>query len=258
MLIFSHRGLGFGEKENSIDSYKKALVQGFSIEIDVQKSCDDKLVICHDTSLIRVRGVDEIIPDIDFEELKRLNIPSFKEVLYCFREYGKVGQKIAVHIKDELQGDIVELVIRTIKEKNLVKECFIFDLSRNGAKHAKQLCSDLQIGLSVGEKKYTGTIYLWDEVKEDINMDIVWWDEWNSGLYSERNALLIKESGRKNYVISPELHAVHNHPNGGGMDTIKKVWEELIEMDVDGICTDYPKELRDMLSVKDIKNDKLI
>ena len=61
MLIFSHRGLGFDKEENSIESYTHALNNGFSLEIDVQKTKDDVLVISHDNSLERTKGVNRLI-----------------------------------------------------------------------------------------------------------------------------------------------------------------------------------------------------
>jgi len=248
MIIFSHRGLGFGKDENSLDSFETALKEGFSIEVDVMRTRDGKLVISHDISLFRQKEIDKNVTEMDFDELIDLGIPSFENVLESLRDHGKDGQLIAIHIKDELQSDIIELVVNMIREKEMVEKCFIFDLTTNGINHAKQLCPKLKQGLSVGEKKFTGSIYLWDEVSEDLNMDIIWWDEWKYGLYNRENAKLIKDKGKVNYVISPELHKVHDHPMGGNFEDVKKVWGNLIEMDVDGICTDYPKELREVFS----------
>lgn len=250
MIIFSHRGLGFGKEENSLESYEEALKQGFSLEIDVQMSKDGKLIISHDVNLKRQKNLGKNVTDLNFKELIELMIPSFEQVLNCFKKNAKNKQFMAIHIKDEMQTNIIEEVIKTLRYEELVKECFVFDLTTNGAKHAKQLCPDLRIGLSIGEKKYTGTIYLFEEIKDDLNADIVWWDEWNSGLYNEENALKIKESGKLNFAISPELHKVHGHPKGDNLEEIKKVWRELIKWKVDGICTDFPLELREFLTIQ--------
>lgn len=244
MKIFSHRGLGFGKEENSIESYKESLKQGFSLEIDVQKSRDDVLVISHDTNLKRQRGLDKNLTDMYSKELKELKIPSFEEVLEYFKKKDD-KQLLAIHIKDEYQIKILDLITKMITHNKLEKNCFLFDISTIGANHIKQLNSKLEMGLSVGEKRYTGSIYLWEDIKDCLDMDIVWWDEWHSKLYNKENRKLIKE--KTIYAISPELHKIHNHPKGNSLEDIKEVWKDLIDLEVDGICTDYPEELKKYL-----------
>lgn len=244
MIIFSHRGLGFEKEENSLESYKEALINGFSIEIDVQKTRDNFLVISHDTNLKRQKGVDKNLVDMDFKEIYNLGIPSFEEVLECFKKNKKEGQIIAVHVKDELQGSIVRLILNKINEMDLNGSCFVFDLTTTAANHSKQINPLVNVGFSVGEKRYTGTIYLWENIKENLEFDVIWWDEWNGGLYNIENFKELKKSNKAVYVISPELHKIHNHPQGGKLEEVKKVWKKLIGFGVDGICTDYPQELR--------------
>jgi len=243
MIIFSHRGLGFEKRENSLDSFKTALQEGFSLEIDVQKTKDNKLVISHDTNLKRQTGIDKNITETNYEEIKGL-IPAFEEVLELIKDK---EQLIAIHIKNELQGDIINLVVRKITESKLENKCFIFDVTTLGANHIKQTNPKIKVGLSLGEKRYTGTIYLWEDIKDNLEMDVVWWDEWNSELYKKENVEKIKQLKKPNYVVSPELHKIHNHPKSSNLDSIKSVWKELIDFQVGGICTDHPKELREFL-----------
>ena len=42
MIIFSHRGLGLNKPENSLEAFNEALDKGFSLEIDVQKTKDNR------------------------------------------------------------------------------------------------------------------------------------------------------------------------------------------------------------------------
>lgn len=247
MIIFSHRGLGFGKEENSADSYKEVLRQGFSLETDVQKTKDDELIVSHDVNLMRQREIDKNLTDMNFEELIQLNIPSFEQVLDCFKQFKTDGELLAIHVKDEMQGEITDLVSKALKKYNLEKSCFLFDVTKNYANHIKQINSNVQIAYSVGEKRFSNTIYLWEDVKDDINFDAVWWDEWNSGLYNKENFDKIKKRGKRIYVISPELHKIPNHPKGKSIEKTKEVWKDLIELKVDGICTDYPLELREFI-----------
>jgi glycerophosphoryl diester phosphodiesterase len=80
--IVGHRGFGSGEsggcRENTIDSYLAAVSHGLSwIELDVQRSLDDQLVIRH----------DPVTPDGDFlvtrtaEQLASYGILRFEDVM---------------------------------------------------------------------------------------------------------------------------------------------------------------------------------
>ena len=86
----AHRGL-FDNKtipENSLPAFKRAVEAGFPIELDVQLTTDDKLVVFHDASLERMCGDDRKIYEVSYEELQKLRlldtderIPLFEEVL---------------------------------------------------------------------------------------------------------------------------------------------------------------------------------
>lgn len=88
---YAHRGLFDNETdapENSLAAFKKAVDEGYGIELDVQLSKDDKLVVFHDASLKRMCGVDGKVWEYTLEELQQMKladsdqtIPTFEEVL---------------------------------------------------------------------------------------------------------------------------------------------------------------------------------
>ena len=45
---------------------------------------------------------------------------------------------MAIHIKDENQGDILKLVCNEIFNKKLTDRCFIFDVTKNGRDKIKK------------------------------------------------------------------------------------------------------------------------
>lgn len=242
MIIFSHRGEGFGLEENSLESFKEALNHGFSIEIDVQKTRDNHLIIIHDNDLSRLRGINKKIEELNYEEAEKLNIALFSEVLKIFKE--TKNSVLAIHVKNEEQRDILKLLAGELEKYNIFDRCFLFDLTIEGAKKIKKINEKIAVGFSVGEKRFTKTIYLWDDIKNE-NFDAVWWDEWNSGLYTKENLDKIREKNKKVYAIAPDLHHIHNHPLS--KERKKEGWLNLINLEVDGICTDYPKELRNFI-----------
>lgn len=252
MIIFSHRGLGFGLPENILFTYEYALKQGFSLEIDVQTTKDKRLVISHDQSLMGQFGLDKQISDMNFEEVRKLKgvnksadypiqIPSFEEALTLFDRSKTANQKLAIHFKENNPQESLRLTVHLIKDYGLENSTLIFDLSLEAAKIVKSINDSIRIGLSVAEKRYFRTIYLWEDVKKSNYFDIVWWDEWQSGLYNKRNFSAIRRANKPIYAISPELH--NGHPSNHDMGRIKNCWRKLKNLGIEGICTDYPKDL---------------
>lgn len=88
---YAHRGLHTKDKsvpENSMAAFSAAVEAGYGIELDVNITADDKIVVFHDDNLKRVCGVDRKIGDCTYKELQgyRLHgnsekIPLFSDIL---------------------------------------------------------------------------------------------------------------------------------------------------------------------------------
>lgn len=88
--LYAHRGLHDGNQrvpENSLEAFRLAVEAGYGIELDVQPTKDDKLVVFHDDTLKRLCGADLRVRDLTFEELGAhplpdgSPIPLFEQVL---------------------------------------------------------------------------------------------------------------------------------------------------------------------------------
>ena len=90
---YAHRG--FHDKpqipENSVAAFKRAVEHGFGAELDIHLTKDGKLVVFHDSTLVRCTGVEGILEDKTLAELRELRlegtdelIPTFDEVLDLF------------------------------------------------------------------------------------------------------------------------------------------------------------------------------
>ena len=88
---FAHRGLHTRDKhipENSLAAFKAAVDAGYGIELDLQFSKDEQIVVFHDDTLNRVCKVNGRVDDYTLAELKEMSlcgteerIPLFSEVL---------------------------------------------------------------------------------------------------------------------------------------------------------------------------------
>lgn len=78
---FAHRGLhGFdGIPENSMKAFQNAVDHKYGIELDVQLTKDDVMVVHHDYDLKRTCGIDKKIRDLTYRELKRYSLMETKE-----------------------------------------------------------------------------------------------------------------------------------------------------------------------------------
>lgn len=88
---YAHRGL-FSQKdgvpENSLEAFRRAVLSGYAIELDVQLTRDKQLVVFHDDTLKRMCGENFRVSDLNYQELleyplenTEYKIPLFTDVL---------------------------------------------------------------------------------------------------------------------------------------------------------------------------------
>jgi len=146
----AHRGLHNDiYPENSMGAFINAIEHNYNIEIDVHLTKDNVLVIHHDDSLKRICGIDKLIKDCNYDEIKEYSlkntdykIPTFKEFLNEVN--GKVG--ILCEIKGTNPFD-VSIMKKTIEESSLYKGNIALQSFNFGAvAYCRKHC-----GLPVGE-----------------------------------------------------------------------------------------------------------
>jgi len=84
MLIIGHRGAPSLAPENTIESFETALNQNVDgIELDVQLTKDNELVVKHDLHTHTLNGRYDLICNYTFQEIQKMNskIPNLENVL---------------------------------------------------------------------------------------------------------------------------------------------------------------------------------
>ena len=78
MNLIAHRGYKtLNIRENTVEAFKNALNNGFlGIELDVRKTKDDVLVVCHDFFIDRVSDGKGAVKDYTYKELLNYNFGS--------------------------------------------------------------------------------------------------------------------------------------------------------------------------------------
>ncbi len=101
MKIFAHRGASAYAPENTLESFALAAKMGpDGIELDVQRTRDGELVVCHDETIDRTSDGHGWLKDYTLEELRALHfnkthpeykdarIPTLREVYELMRPTG--------------------------------------------------------------------------------------------------------------------------------------------------------------------------
>ncbi len=78
----AHRGFhdaSRGAPENSLPAFRRSLEAGFPIELDVQLTADEQIVVFHDHNLSRMTGSPKVLAQCSLEELSRLSLLGTEE-----------------------------------------------------------------------------------------------------------------------------------------------------------------------------------
>ena len=116
--IIAHRGIYDNKKviENTINAFKKAVNKGYTIELDLHLTKDNKVIVFHDDKLDRLTNEKGILKDKTYEELKEIKlingdtIPLFEDVLSLVD--GKVP--LLIELKDDRKDHELEKEVSKI------------------------------------------------------------------------------------------------------------------------------------------------
>jgi glycerophosphoryl diester phosphodiesterase len=157
----AHRGLhnkSQGIIENTISAAEAAIAHGFPIELDVQLTADNEVIVFHDFELDRVTGETGPVVERRLSDLARIDIagtmggdkiPSFKDYL------GTIAGRtpLVVEIKSKFNGDmrLTKRVIEILKDYNgpFVVKSFDPDIVAHLREHAPNITRGF-----IGELEY--------------------------------------------------------------------------------------------------------
>ena len=146
----SHRGLGFGEPENSLPAIKAALGSGFGVEIDLRFSSDGVAVLSHDLRTGRLFDRDLDIEKSEADALRKLHFKgkpfgmATLDDAICSLASRSIGS-LAIHVKGSYPqkrlsaafGKIVEVQNRVFFVGTENDSEYILTMARNENSQAK-------------------------------------------------------------------------------------------------------------------------
>ena len=157
MQIVSHRGYSSKAPENTIPAIELAIqAHADYVEIDVQQTKDGVLVLLHDRNLRRTTGLNKLIYNTNYKEIKKLdagswfgseyagtNIPTLEEVLELCQGRINLSIELKFHAhKKHLEEDLIAL----IEEYDFVENCFVSSFNYDSIVKIKKLNEDISTG----------------------------------------------------------------------------------------------------------------
>jgi len=235
--LLLHRGYKGRYLENSKTSFKHALKQGFDFETDIRISKDGECFLIHDESLDRLFDCFGRIDEKNSEELKECRYKEDENEKLCslneLCELINTNNKqslIFIHIKKIRD---IEKVIEILERYDFEERVRFFacdEITLDLIDIIKQKYPKYKVGLHYFENSG----FREEEFKK---ADFIWADEITRENITKQAVELAHKFNRPFYAISSELI-----PESIFNQDIKKRWQEFLEMNVDGICSDKPEE----------------
>ncbi len=241
LIIIAHRGGSKLAPENTLAAFKNAMTLGVDmIEIDVILSKDKEVVVIHDDRIDRTTNGSGIVKEMNLSEIQKYSagdwfdskykdekIPTLNQVMNLIN--GKVKLLIEIKGGDEeypgLENKVIEIIekynafnwviVQSFNEQTVLrvkkgnkKIITFYLLGKNGVQYLEELQKIDRI-----ENKYDGLAP-------------------NYNLVNKTNLEMIKNHGLKCFVWTVNE-----------LDIMK----EMIKLKVDGIITDSPNQLKELL-----------
>ena len=240
--ITAHRGSSSGAPENTMAALEKAVEEmADRAEIDVQETADGVIVLCHDTSLKRVAGVNKKVSDLTLEQIKKLDVGSWFSSEYqgeqiptleAVMEYAKGKIDLNIEIKNlGNSSGLPEKVIELVEKHEMQEQCVITSTNRFYLKRVKAVNPEIRTGYIISAAY--GNFYS-DEFIDLISI--------RSSFVTERMIESAHEAGK----------AVHAWTVNGKVEM-----ERLKQLGVDDMITDRPVLAREILYGEEAKANLL-
>ncbi len=233
-LVIAHRGASGDAPENTMAAFELARVQGADmIELDVQRTADDKLVVFHDATTERWNGRRDAIADLRWDTLQTLRIGG--EPVAAFEEVCAWATATRMPLNVELKVRGVEVAVADLLRRYALEEQVVVSSFYPAALAALRAeAPELPRGLLMGVRSWHPGVRLREAwpLRALRRLDAsAWHPSWKLPLLRR----LVPLAGRRGYRV-----------NVWTVDD-PVVMRRLIDLGVDGIISNYPSRLRDVV-----------
>lgn len=219
--ILAHRANIHGPSaatENSLAAIETALARGWGLEIDIRRAATGEYYISHD-----------LVPTPQ---------PPYADTIAAAIRRSPHAL-VALNVK-EIGGE--SDLLQFLEATGILPQCFLFDMELiephpgEMARRFRTLDPDVCVAARVSERREPIERALAIEAA-----DVIWLDEFDGPWATEADVRRLRDSGREIYAVSPDLH-------GRSLSESVARWRQFMAWGVDGICTDFPAELEQVLA----------
>jgi glycerophosphoryl diester phosphodiesterase len=261
VVIAAHRGMAAGYPENTLAAFRHSVSAGFPvIEVDLRATADGHIVIMHDETVDRTTSGTGEVGRMTLAEVRSLDagshagapfagepVPTYLETLRALRG---LGATLILDIKQEAMLDN-ERVVRLAEEHGEDPGVIIAARSISDLVDFRRLSPSLRtLGLVPGPESGSPDPAVIEEFAQ-AGADIIrLWPRWifNTGQDATpgRSPLVkrLHDSGKPAWATADTLYGdiSPDHP--------REDLTELVRLGVDGIITNLPELLQDVLEAE--------
>ncbi len=232
--VIGHRGAAASRPENTMAAMLRAMDEGADwLEIDVQRSADDQVIVMHDSDFMKLAGVDLKVGDATQEDLARIDIgswfdpawadqrvPLLRDVLEAAKGRSRVLIELKYYGEDE---ELADRVVQEVESTGMQDRIAIMSLKYPAVLKMRAMRPDWRTGVLAATA--VGNLAA-------LEGDFV---AINAGLASAALARTLHDAGKDLYVWTV------NDP---------VAMSRMISLGVDGIITDDPALAREVLRAR--------
>ena len=233
MKIWAHRGASGYAPENSLESFKLAAVMGADgVELDVQLSKDNKLIVIHDEYIDRVSDGHGLVRDYTLKELQKYNYnrmhPEYEHAsIVELEEVLDLLKPTQLSVNIELKTGICfyrgieDMVLRTVKNMGMEDRVLYSSFNHYTIRKVKEMSSQARTGIL-----YSIGIYEPARYAAELGADAL-----HPRIYEWRYPRLAAEASK----YDKKIHV-------WTIDTLSEA-NECLESGCDAIITNYPDKM---------------
>ena len=225
-VIGGHRGHQSDLRENTIHNFTQLLGTGIPyVEIDVQLTRDDRLVIFHDEYLEAATGLPGKVREYALEQLrKNFEIDTVEDsIRWCRAHQMGIAFELKSHClkTPEERRTIGSGLSALIGQFDFHKNCFVFSKDYDTLALIREADADILLGI-IPPKDTEKALLMMEQLKADIYLDYL--DAMSKPLVQK-------------------LHAAGYLVDGSVVNT-EKAYRQAVFLGVDMIESDYPAKIK--------------
>ena len=160
-LTIAHRGMfnNIDMPENSILAFKEALKYNYPIELDVQLTKDNTLIVFHDYNLKRMTGIDKNVCDVTYDEIKTLKLLNTNQTIPILKDVLKlVNNKVLLDIEIKDTKNIKAICKMLLYELKDYNNYIIKSFNPRIIRYINKINKNITKGLLINKKYYHSII----------------------------------------------------------------------------------------------------